>query len=75
MLRVDDPCRRRINRNVLCGDLLLPVGSTWHLLDVIDIDVVDPVVEVADIKRETVLVNQLDVVDLLVDVLVPIWLG
>lgn len=41
----------------------------------IDIDVVDPVVEVADIKRETVLVNQLDVVDLLVDVLVPIWLG
>lgn len=36
----------------------------------IDVDVVDPIVVVAHVERETVFVDEVDIVDLLVNVLV-----
>ena len=70
LLGIDHCGLHRVDGDILRGNLRIP----RHLLNIIDVDVVDPVIEVPDIQRETVLVDQVDVVHLLVYVLVPTWL-
>ena len=40
------------------------------LIDIVNIDVIDPIVEVSNIQSQTIVIYKLDVVHLLVDVLV-----
>lgn len=50
--------------------LRLGVDDLPFLINIVDVNIIDPVVEIPHVQGQTVVVHQLNVVDLLVDVLI-----
>ena len=50
--------------------LRLGVDDLPFLINIVDVNIIDPIVEIPHVQGQTVVVNQLYVVDLLVDVLI-----
>ena len=68
MLSIDDRSLHRIYRDILRSNMLLLV--TGYLLNMIDVNIVDPVVVVSHVQSQTVFVHQVYIVNLFVYVLV-----
>jgi hypothetical protein len=52
------------------GHLWLGVDDLPFLINIVDINVVDPIVEIPHIQGQTIVVHELDIVHLLVNVLI-----
>lgn len=50
--------------------LRLGVDDLPFLINIVDVNIIDPIVEIPHVQGQTVVVHQLYVVDLLVDVLI-----
>lgn len=58
-------------RGSLVGSVSVGLQEVGVVIDIININAVDTVVEVADVQSQVVVVHQLHIVDLLVDILIP----